>query len=58
MPHRRAAREGASAMPWAFWAALGLLLVLIWALASKQLPALQQELEKWSRLAKPDIKPT
>ncbi|KAK9901534.1 hypothetical protein WJX75_001100 [Coccomyxa subellipsoidea] len=48
-------------LSWVFWLALGLLLVLLWAMATNNLPALQRELHKWASLGQPDAahtKPT
>lgn len=48
-------------LSWVFWLALGLLLLLLWAMATNNLPALQRELHKWASLGQPDAahtKPT
>ena len=37
-----------------FWSALGLLLVLQWAMATNNLPALQRDLNKWASFGAPD----
>lgn len=52
---KRVVAETDTSLPWIFWLALGLLLVLLWAMATNNLPTLQRELHKWASLGRPDI---
>ncbi|CAL8468083.1 g7622 [Coccomyxa elongata] len=52
---KRIVAETETSLPWIFWLALGLLLVLLWAMATNNLPTLQRELHKWASLGRPDI---
>ncbi|EIE20706.1 mannose-6-phosphate isomerase [Coccomyxa subellipsoidea C-169] len=58
---KAAAVEREGQLSWVFWFALGLLLVLLWAMATNNLPALQRELNKWASFGAPDaahVRPT